>query len=85
MKWLKHNILQIIHIQYILFAVISLIFTHTEIVEQQSTAPLRCNTGCAVPPFSLTWYSGFVKAKVIPTGWWNNTIFVKWKDLRHSV
>ena len=51
---------------YVPFAVISIMSTHTEIVEQQSIGSLRTSTGCAGPLFSLTRYNGLVKLKVIP-------------------
>ena len=40
-------------------------FTHTEIVEQQSTGLLRFSIGCAGPLFSLTLNDDLVKLTVI--------------------
>ena len=46
---------------------ISSTYTHTEIVEQQSTVRLRNNTGCAGPLLSTTSYDGRVKDTVTST------------------
>ena len=44
-----------------------MICTHTEIVEQQSTARLSFNTGCAGPFLSKTWYDCLEKVTEIST------------------